>query len=206
MAKKSLSKSRHFKILLYPDNEKHQWILENIINANDIDYIGILHKGDEESKEHYHLFLSFPNPRKCECVAAEFGFFDSDGNPDIQFCRPVTGRLDNGLVYLTHLNSPEKEQYLSSDLFGTKFMLQKYHKAELRYLRSEFDMSDCVLALLDWIDSQHSVIRVSSLLRWACGSPYFKAVSHPMVRMALDEHNSLYARRERSDGGVSDDK
>lgn len=183
--------SRNFKFLLYPDNQVHVDALAYIMKTYSDSYIGITHDANPDAKPHTHLVLSLQTPKMLKTIAKECGFVSDLGEPDCQFVRPVDGRLDRFLVYLTHLDQPDKEQYPASQLFGSPGMLAAYGKAATKFMRNEFDMSDCVLACLDWIKMQEGVIRVSGFARWICGTPYFKAGASPLVRAAICEHNQL---------------
>lgn len=186
--KKDCLRSRNIKMLLYPDNPAHENAISSIMNS-DLQYVGIMHVGTEETKPHYHIYLCFDNARSCASVAADLGLMSDSGEPDVQFVRPITGRLDNALVYLTHLNTPEKEQYSVSDLIGTGSLIDRYQKAATKYLSKQLDMSDCVLAILDWIQQHEGVITMSAFGRWVCCSPYFRGASSGIVRGAIQEHN-----------------
>lgn len=182
--------SRHFKLLLYPDNPLHMQVLQ-ALPVLFSEHLGILHNANPERKEHYHVLLSVGDcPRKLGTVARQLGFVNDLGEPDFQFVRVCDGRIARFLVYLTHLDQPEKEQYSASELFGSSSLLADYGKAATKFLRSEFDMADCVLACLDWIKCNHdNVITMTAFARWICGTPYFKASSSPIVRACIDEHN-----------------
>lgn len=194
MSRQQDKKSRYFALLLYPDNDIHVSVLSKIVSEYP-DHIGIWHNETEDNKRHCHLYLSFPNPRKAANVAEEIGL------PDAQFCRALFGSFRDCLLYLTHINQPEKERYSTSDLFGSPALLERYRRAEIAFLRKALDMSEAVLGCIDWIEQQAGIISASAFARWACSNAYFKGVSHPLVRMALDEHNQReYAKKRRIEG------
>lgn len=138
---------------------------------------------------HYHVAVTFDKPKMRKTVAREIGLMSDLGEPDCQFVRVCDGRLSRFLVYLTHLDQPDKEQYPASLLFGSSYLLAEYGKAATKFLRNEFDMADCVLACLDWLRMQDGVVTMNAFARWICNTPYFKASSSPMVRACIDEHN-----------------
>lgn len=191
-------KSRYFAILLYPDNELHCSILGRISNS-EFNYIGIWHEGLDGGKRHAHVFLAFDNPRRASVLAAELGF------PDDQFCRALFGQFSNSLLYLVHANSPDKEQYTPSDLFGSPSMLKRFDKVYIRFLRSDVDMSDAVQGCLDWMSTQSGYISYIAFARWACSSPYFKGAAHPLCRLALEEHNARERSRREGARGHDDE-
>lgn len=180
--------SRNFKLLLYPDNPAHNEALA-IIKADYPEHIGILHNANPDRKQHYHIALSFEVPKMLKTVARDLGLVSDLGEPDCQFVRVCDGRLSRFLVYLTHLDQPDKEQYQASELFGSSYFLAEYGKAATKFLRNEFDMADCVLACLDWLRMQDGIVSMWSFARWICNTPYFKASSSPLVRSCIEEHN-----------------
>lgn len=198
------ARSCYFKLLLYADNTQHMHALE-IIKTDFPDYIGIAHIQTDESGEvimqgegkmHYHVYLAFANQRSVSVVCRSLDLMKDDGTPDDQFCRTITGRFDNALVYLTHANAPDKERYTCDALFGSPALIERQKVAEMKYLRKEIDLSDSVLACLDWIQRQQDIITMSYFGRWICNTPYFRASSSPIVRGAIEEHNSRIYRAE----------
>lgn len=181
--------SRNFKFLLYPDNPHHMCVLDTI-KMMFPSYIGILHDANPERKEHYHVAVALDVPKMLKTIAKEVGFISDLGEPDCQFVRICDGRLSRFLIYLTHLDQPDKEQYSPKLLFGSSYMLTEYGRAATKFMRNEFDMSDCVMACLDWIKTNsENVISMTSFARWICSTPYFKASSSPLVRACIEEHN-----------------
>ena len=191
--------SRNFKFLLYPDNPKHCEVLESI-KMMFPEYIGILHNANPERKEHYHIAVSLEVPKMLKTIAKDVGLLTDLGEPDCQFVRVCDGRLSRFLVYLTHLDQPDKEQYDAKSLFGSSALLSDYGRAATKFMRNEIDMPDAVLACLDWIRSNHeNVVTMTAFARWVCTTPYFKASSSPMVRMCIDEHNQRIFNAYRKD-------
>lgn len=181
--------SRNFKFLLYPDNPQHIQVLD-MIKMMYPEHIGILHNENPERKAHYHIAVSLDKPKMLKTVAKEVGLVSDLGEPDCQFVRLCDGRLSRFLVYLTHLDQPDKEQYTPSQLFGSSGLLADYGKAATKFLRNEIDMADSVLACLDWIRGNHeNVVTMTAFARWVCQTPYFKASSSPLVRCCIEEHN-----------------
>lgn len=141
---KEPEKSRHIKYLLYEDNQQHMTVLEKI-RSDDHAFIGIRHHIqdmdgqdiiDGEGKPHYHVYQEFSSPVYPAACAKRYGLLDDSGKPSVQFCRTVSGRFDNALIYLTHLNVPEKELYSESDLFGWSVLLRAYQTAALSFMTS----------------------------------------------------------------------
>lgn len=192
--KKVVKKSRNIALLLYPDNEKHLDIMARIKEEYP-EYIGIMHHGDEDKKDHFHVYLCFPNPVYSSAVA---DYLDLEDN----LCRPLFGQFKDSLIYLTHRNAPEKEQYPISDCFGSPALMHKLEKYLMRYERSDVDTAEAVEGCLDWICCQQCVINYISFVRWVLTTPFFKGASSPLVRMCIEEHNQYYYKLQ---GGECDD-
>lgn len=190
------ARSRYFRCLLYPDNPLHAAAMDMIPQYAD-EYIGIVHTEQDGEKEHKHFVLFFDNPRVTATVCKALGFVDPTGLPDDQFVRAIVKnqkrkvdqQLKDCCVYLTHRNAPEKEQYPTTLLFGAKDRIAWTAKQVMKYESQEFDMSDCVSAVLDWIARQDDFIRVYSFGKWLCNSPYFKANNNKIIWAAIREHN-----------------
>lgn len=138
-------KSRHIKYLLYEDNPQHVQVLESI-KADNHAYIGIRHHivdldgneltSEDSGKPHFHVYQEFDCPVYPSACAKRYGLLDDSGKPSVQFCRTVSGSWLNALVYLTHLNCPEKELYSESDLFGWSKLLRDYATAAMSFMIS----------------------------------------------------------------------
>lgn len=205
-------KTRYYKLLLYADNAQHVQALEVIKEypkAPKPDYIGIAHKLyddlgnvilEGEGKLHYHVYLAFVNPVWVSAVCKILGLLKDDGTSDVQFIRPITGRFDNALVYLTHTNAPDKEQYTAADLFGTPALIERQKRACVKYERKEIDVADSVLHILDWIQEQRGeIITMYAFGRWVCQTPYFRGAASPIVRGAIEEHNQrIWSARNKN--------
>ena len=215
---------RGYKMLLYPDNKQHMAVLHRLMRHKEYckRYVGIWHvqydkdghaivKG--EGKKHAHIIVNHLNPVYWRSFNTELGFVDMvDGKPvvDYRFCMPVSVNIDShgkfvkngrasverGLVYLTHADSPDKEQYTYSALWGAQEMIEQTEKVTDAYMMRNISMSECVLMVCDWINDQQRYIRWNEFVMWLCGTPYFKAQSSPIVRQVFDEHNRKWYRLE----------
>lgn len=191
------ARSRYFRVLLYPDNEQHQKAYEIIQERYKDEFIGIVHTEQDGEKEHIHIVLALKNPRITSSICNVLGFVNPLGDPDDQFVRAITKQQSRYVlrqfrdccIYLVHKNAPEKEQYQISDLFGNKDLIQQTKVWCDKYDAQEFDMSDCVFAVLTWISQQEGIISAHYFGKWLCGSPYFKCNSNKVVWAALKEHN-----------------
>lgn len=210
-AKNIDSKSRYVRLLLYVDNEKHMELLDRIrcdrglFGSTSWQYIGICHvllddDGQEilegEGKKHYHVYLAFQNPVWIKALCRRFGFFTDLGEPDDQFVRCITGRFDKALVYLTHLNTPDKEQYDASSLFGSPDLIAQYYKAALSYRTKKTDKRDSYEDVLAWISRQDGVITAPQMLRYLLDSPAFAIRHEYWLREIWQAHNVKIYRAE----------
>lgn len=191
-------KYRNYKLLLYPDNEEHTTVLERI-KAEYPCHIGIKHLGtvDDETgeiigKEHYHVYLSFPNPRAWYRLCKLLGL------PDQQFCRPIEN-IDGALLYLCHTNTPEKEQYPLSDLFGDKTLIQKTDLLIKRYRERSVFTPEAVQTCVEYIRAYRGILSFSDFTLWAVCNNLYKGAQSPLVRECLREHNAIQARLQMQD-------
>lgn len=191
--------SRSFKLLLYPDNEQHVEAA-NKLQVLFPEYLGIMHIGQEEGKDHWHFAIKTgENPMRAGTVCRKLGLVKDDLTPDTQFIRLIGGRIGGFLIYMTHLNQPDKEQYNASDLFGSTALKIEYGKAATKYQRKQVDTQDCVIAVLDWLKWQDGIVRLSYFARWICDTPYFKCANSPLVRGLIQEHNDRIYNLARKD-------
>ena len=202
-------KSRHIRYLLYEDNSSHMLALDQI-QADKFAYIGIKHHiinldGDEvlegEGKPHFHVYQEFENPVSPAACAKRYGLLDDSGLPSTQFCNPVRGQFSSALLYLTHLNAPDKELYSDADLFGWSALLRKYHSAELAYTDKHIDIRTALYAMNDWISSVMAgkVIQSSDVIKWLLTTPYIKYRNERLFLSAIAEHNKQIWAREAAD-------
>lgn len=186
-------KFRNYELLLYPDNQEHMDVLQRIKDEYAM-HIGIKHLGDIDDetgeligKEHFHVYLCFPNPRGWFRLCKLLGFQDH------QFCRPI-GNIDGALLYLCHTNTPEKTQYEIADLFGDKGLIAKTHLLIRRYKERNVFTPEAVKLCVEYIRSQRGIISFSDFTMWAVLNNLYKGAQSPLVRECLKEHNSIMAR------------
>lgn len=210
-------RGRGYKMLLYADNREHMQVLHRLRKHLDYSqfYCGIWHiqyddqTGREivkgQGKKHAHIIIDLLNPVYWRSFCRSLG-------ADPRFCMPVTADINDkglfvvkagsnvrrGLVYLTHVAYPEKDQYSVHDIFGAEDMKEKASAAVDAYLSRNLSMSDCAFYISEWISGQKDYITALDFMRWVCATPYFKAVSSPLVRAVWDEHNrQIMRQRER---------
>ena len=200
----TFGKTRAYKLLLFADNRDHMRVLNKLKRLYASNYIGIWHiqydeKGeeviDDSGKKHAHVMLVFDNPVSWKNLVKRLG-------AEPRFCMPIVLKpsgsdefvykkcsVDGGYCYLTHVNTPEKEQYTVDDLWGSSSLLEAARLAIVAYLARKSSLSACCVQAIRWIKMQHDIISYSEFTLWIAGTPYFKAGSSPLVRGALVEHN-----------------
>lgn len=214
----SFGKSRAYKLLLFADNKDHMRVLNKLKRLFSSNYIGIWHiqrddNGneiiEESGKKHAHLMLVFDNPVSWKNLVKRL-------NADPRFCMPIVLKpsgadefvykkctIDGGYCYLTHVNTPDKEQYSVEDLWGSPALIDAARIAIVAYLARKSSLSACCVQAIQWIKRQQNIISYAEFTLWLAGTPYFKAGSSPLVRGALLDHNerirdqlALMKRRE----------
>lgn len=192
--KKSLIEfNRNFFILLYPDNEEHVKVLENIKLLYE-SYAFILHDKDtyddtdDIKKEHWHVVLKFKNQRYRTAVASEL-------NLDIRFIKGCS--LDKSLEYLIHFNNEDKFQYSIDEVQGS---LLPYLKKLIK--SSGKDESERVLDLFNYIDSTTTAVRIADFARYCAMNGYWDVYrrSALIFKDYIKEHNSSLSILARKQG------
>lgn len=210
-------RGRGYKMLLYADNRDHMRVLHRLQRHKDYSryYCGIWHiqyKDDDSAaeivtgagKKHAHIIVDLDNPVYWRSFVRNLG-------ADPRFCMPICADIDNkglfvvkagsnvrrGLVYLTHVAYPEKEQYSVNQIFGAEEMREKASSAVDKYLSRNLSMSDCAFYICEWIDEQKDYISAIQYARWLTSTPYFKASQSAVVRAVLDEHNREVMRQRQ---------
>lgn len=120
MTNKGETRTRIWEIILYPvDNavNLHAFVLQGIIDSCmecGYKYFMILHDKDIDEdgqlkKEHVHILLEFPNPRRIKSVMREMCVLEEN------LVNPVTSK--KGYIrYLTHIDDKDKYQYKQSNI------------------------------------------------------------------------------------------
>lgn len=197
-------RSRNIALLLYPDNDIHNALILRLMShdsslfdaSTEWEIIGIKHnslgEGVFQTKEHFHIYLIFPNPMYVKSICYRFGFFNDDGSPDDQFVRAIKGRkgLENSILYLTHMNKPEKEQYSASDLFGSSRLRAFYDRAALNYLTKNTDKRDIFSEVRLWLSQQSGVVTAFQMVDYLISHCAFSIRNESWLREMWREHNT----------------
>lgn len=131
-------KSRVWVMLLYPDNEYHQEIIDKVYD--DFVCVGALHDKDvnengELKKEHYHIVFYF---QSAVYASHLLNHYPQLGPRFLRARKDVKTQVR----YLLHMDSPSKYQYPQSYLEGH---LQRFSK----YINSDILEADQFIAILD---------------------------------------------------------
>lgn len=200
-------RGRGYKMLLYSDNPQHMRVLHQLRKHPDYSrfYCGCWHiqyddLGNEiivdTGKKHAHIIVRHENPVYWRSFCSSLG-------ADPRFCMPVCCDINNqgkfvvksgsnverGLVYMTHIAYPEKEQYSVNQFFGSSEMIDRARAAVDRYLSRNLSMADCAFYIAEWISDYKGILTAIEFMRWVSTTPYFKAVQNPLVRAVWNEHN-----------------
>ena len=162
----SKNRSKSYAFIAYAENMDIDKIRNYIKTMHYCAAISPLHApesdNDTELKPHYHVVITFPNPRVCDSVRDEFCAVANIANPQrVGDIRAITR-------YLTHMDNPEKEQFSERpELFGN----YQYDK----YVYQSPDPSDDanyiiqIMEILNGLDV--STCSFSCLLAVASGTP-----------------------------------
>lgn len=172
MKKKDLTSSeeiiekryRHFTILLYPEWQNFNNIL-NDIKGNFKNYAYIKHHPEEEEKkEHIHLILSLDNPRTIESLSKRL---EVPKNL-IQNIKALRGACR----YLIHKDNDEKFQYELSQVIVSNSFKQTYYKS-FDDLESDFDILQNIYTYINGLKDICNNIEIEiELTKFVCQNNY----------------------------------
>lgn len=212
-------KSRHFMLLLYPDNPVHVKALDVVENWNNskrpLQYALILHRSydmdgeevkEDAGKPHYHCVVSFDNPCYISALAKTLGLTTDIGEADLQFIK-VCHCLDKSLLYLTHTGYDDKEQYTPDDVRGTTALLIRQSKLYYDYLANKtVTVKDALLTFTEFAHTFDRIITPTILVQWLIGNDMIKYRNEKLLYMLMDEHNNnLRMRRIEERSGLYDE-
>lgn len=177
-------RARNWEIILYPDNEKH---LEAIKLLRLEDYADILHNRDfkedtnELKKPHYHFILRYKNPRYLSSLAQEYGIEEN-------LFRPVKS-LKGALIYLTHINEPDKALYSTDEVEGTLKPLMLEYLNSSKTIKTDGEKAG---DLYNFIFNYTGTITISALTSYALENGQWDALRRgfSIFREVIKEVNS----------------
>ena len=177
-------KSRNFLGVLYPDSESY--ICEEVLGLLDAtfkEWAYVLHDKDTDDegnpkKPHIHWIGKRASPVPISTISNSLGV----PNNSVEFCN----RWKQSARYLIHLDSPDKEAYLPSDIVSN-FEISKY--------LSEMSDLDMAKKILDYVETEHPV-SLHTLIKWCmsngCWSEYRRSSGTWIVllnQMKMEESN-----------------
>lgn len=199
-------RKRGYKVLLYADNREHMQVFVRLRRNKELRkfFCGCWHtlRWDDQrevltgvGKKHCHLVFSFPNPRYWSGVLSDLGVSE-------RFCRPIGydrkgDTIEGGYIYLTHANSPDKEQYPDSDIFGAPDQVDAARAALLRYRMRHITLAESLAAIRQWVTSHYGQrITPVMFIDWIVKTPYVRSAHNPWVRQLIDDHNWVVSQHE----------
>lgn len=191
-------RSRNWFLLLYPDNEDMNKILESRLDDLDWNYCGRVHDKDEGVKEHHHVLVCFVNGRLKADVASDLGI-------DERWLRRVHSQK-KAMRYLCHRDNPEKYQYSPDGIYGTLAdkaiaQCQKGDKV------SEVDGT---MKVAEIINGWPGIVSVTKVLPVICAEgvySHYRRLGNSIFKM-IEEHNKPFydfAEKQRQANRDSED-
>lgn len=182
-------RGRNIAFLLYTDNEAH-------MNAKDLieqryAHVGILHNRDwynedtedhlqgELKKEHFHILVSFKNPRYKSSLSKELGVEEH--------LIAVVSSFKDMSLYLTHKDIWDKAQYSIDDLFGSlKWKVIKFLNEDIE--------DNQVLDILGIIRDHHGPIKLDEFIASMCKHGYYSVCRRnwSVFYSIICDHNSHF--------------
>lgn len=162
----SKNRSKSYSFIAYAENMDIDKIRNYIKTMHYCAAISPLHApttdDETELKPHYHVVITFPNPRVFDSVRDEFCAVANIALPQ------RVGDIRAMTRYLTHMDNPEKEQFSDRpELYGN----YQYDKYIYQSPDSSEDATYMVqiMELLNGLDVKH--VSFSMLIMCASGSP-----------------------------------
>ena len=182
-------RSRRFCILLYPDNNEHKTVIENIKNM--YDYAIILHDKDwdengELKKPHYHAIIQTNNAIWNTALSIRIGI---ELNL-IQNCR----NFELALNYLIHFNDDSKFQYDIANVDGTL-----KSKLEKQILNDDVSEDDKIAIFIDYLNNTNDYT-LKSLIQFACTNGYYDVFRRSgiiFIKLLEEYKQTHYNERQR---------
>lgn len=194
-------RARNWCLLLYPEDTTHSNAVK-LLEELKYRYVGILHDKDtwseaeckdgthtpgELKKPHWHIVIKCKQARWNTAIAKELGIAPNY----LQACAD----FDEAIMYLTHVNHPEKHQYDSTEAFGNL-------TAHLEKLLLDDDEGMRVLEIVKYIDAQPSMAKYRDILVYCCNNGLYGEFRRLGcgVKYLMDEHNAeIYQELARAE-------
>lgn len=167
---------RHFMILLYPEWDNFNEILQDI-KGSFKNYAYIKHTPEEEEKkEHFHLILSLDNPRSIESLANRLGVPKNL----IQNVKSLRGSCR----YLVHRDNEDKYQYDIDQVIVSNSFKSSYLKS-FDDLMSDEEILDNIFEFIREFKHLNPVMLEIDLSKFVCANAYeqvFKRYYNTIVK------------------------
>lgn len=169
---------RHFMILLYPEWDKFEEILQDI-KGSFKNYAYIKHMPEEEEKkEHVHLILSLDNPRSEESLAKRLEI-------DKRFIGHIKS-LRGSCRYLVHMDNEDKYQYSLEQVKVSNSFKSTYYKS-FDDLLSDEEILDNIYTFINDYKELDPILLEVDLSKFVCANAYervFKRYYNTIVKYA----------------------
>lgn len=186
-------KSKHFLVLLYPDNPEHLqtfFLLRSKYNcayiAHDKDVFDeedLVDHPDRQlgapKKTHWHVVVTFPNQKWNTSFAKEIKL-------ELRWIKKCD-ELRNGLRYLIHRDHPNKFQYEPEQVKGS--LTNKF----ITVLQDKTPEIEQVCLIMDFIDSYQGILSYTTLTKWALAHDCWSSLrrSFSIIKELVNEKNML---------------
>lgn len=174
-------KAYTFACILYKDSLTYDYNkIIDYISSNYTDYAYIEHKPEkDETKEHTHLLIHFPNKRYLRAFANEIGVADN---------YIEKANLIPYLRYLIHFDDEEKIQYSIDQVHGP--LKEKL----IEILNgSSLNETEQVSMIFDYIMEQENYVTMTSVIQFVIQNGIYSAYrrNYSMFRDLIVEHNKF---------------
>lgn len=167
---------RHFIILLYPEWDNFQDILQDL-KGSFKNYAYIIHQPEqEEKKEHCHFILSLDNARTVESLSKRI-------EVPINLIQRIKN-LRSSCRYLIHLDDENKMQYNLEDVVVSKSFKSTYY-ASFDDLMSDEEILDNIYDFIKSHKNMNPIELEMDLTRFVCSGCYervFKRYYNSIVK------------------------
>lgn len=190
-------RNRNWMLLLYPEDPTHADAItkleecgyqyaairhdKDVWTEDDPEFNPEKHEAGATKKTHVHVVLKFPNPVWNTSLSKQLGV-------KINYFRECKN-FDDRLLYLVHLNHPDKYQYDSEEVFGPL-------KPALEKLLADESEDARMLRIVDLVDAEPGEISARSMLRKLGNNGLYGEARRMgyLFKWLVEEHNVDFKR------------